>query len=166
MWFSRKKSDDKSSTTEAGPSTSTSTPTTSTDRPRPKRSNTLRWTSKPLVEEPIEEIEAVARTRPKPTRSRTLAVNESSSSSSFWSRKDTKDDAASVAPKSDKKEEKQLPARPSHQKAKSETMVATRPRSESRSEVSRSHTTDEHNSGEGTSFISPSLPRTRPDPFM
>ncbi|TEB33712.1 hypothetical protein FA13DRAFT_1729989 [Coprinellus micaceus] len=149
MWFSRKKSDDKSSTTEAGSSTPTSTPaTTSTDRPRPKRSNTLRWTSKPLVEEPIEEIEteAVARTRPKPTRSRTLAVNESSSS--FWSRKDTKDDAASVAPKSDKKEEKQLPARPSHQKAKSETMVATRPRSESRSEVSRSHTTDEHNSGE------------------
>jgi hypothetical protein len=45
-------------------------------------------------------------------------------------------------------------------------MVATRPRSESGSEVSRSHITDEHNSGEGTSFILPSLPRTRPDPFM
>ncbi|KAF6749555.1 hypothetical protein DFP72DRAFT_539091 [Ephemerocybe angulata] len=136
-WFSRKKSEEKKDAPSA--SSSVSEPP---KRPTPSRSNTLRWTKKPLVEEPCG-IEEEPTPRPKPSRSRTLA-----SESSFWgSRKDTQDDSSSIASSSkgekkrEKSVEKKLPARPPHQKARSETMVVRRG---SKSEVSRSHTTNEH----------------------
>ncbi|RXW22547.1 hypothetical protein EST38_g3324 [Candolleomyces aberdarensis] len=125
MWFSRKKSEEKIA--PAAPVKPTP------QRKPPTRSNTLLWTKKPLVEEPIEEIETpgAAASRPKPSRSRTLA----SDTAAWLTRRDTKDESNTAEDK---------PARPTHQKARSETSVTKRPRSSTHSEVSRSHTTDEH----------------------
>lgn len=148
VWFSRKKSEDK-----AAPEVPEKT---TPQRKPPTRSNTLRWTKKPLVEEPIEEIETpgVSSSRPKPSRSRTLAGD----TAAWLTRRDTKDDSSSKDENKDTKELKR-PARPAHQKARSDTSVATRPRSATHSEVTKSHTTDEHGK-EGMSFISiPLAPR-------
>ena len=148
MWFSRKKSEEK-------PAPEVPVKTLPQRKP-PTRSNTLLWTKKPLVEEPIEEIETPGvSSRPKPSRSRTLAGD----TAAWLTRRDTKDDTSSKDEKKDAKESSK-PARPAHQKARSETSVSTRPRSATHSEVTKSHTTDEHGN-EGMPSI-PIPPACRP----
>ncbi|TFK27292.1 hypothetical protein FA15DRAFT_220243 [Coprinopsis marcescibilis] len=125
-WFKWKKDEKEEETVETKQDAPKRTP--------PSRSNTLRWTKKPVTEEP-EEIFTPGTSRPKPTRSKTLA-----DSSSFWPvRRDTKDGDAIP------KEDKQLTRPTPPPKARSETSVTKRNRSASRSEHSRSETTDSHN---------------------
>lgn len=127
MWFSRKKDSD----TESIKSSEPDSPVAESSSRRLSRSNSIWITKKPIVEEP-EDVEEPVKdtTRARPTRSMTM--------SSFWpSRMNTK-------------EEKELPQRPGHQTAKSDTMVATRGKDRQASKdtsPARSHTSD---STEGT----------------
>ncbi|KAF8957653.1 hypothetical protein BDZ97DRAFT_99836 [Flammula alnicola] len=112
LWFMRKKDTDadsvKSDDQDAAEASKPAAPT---------RSNSIWITKKPIVEEP-EEIEEPTKdtSRPRPSRSATIA--------GFWpGRMNTKD-------------EKELPQRPGHQTAKSDTTVTTRPNSS----PTRSHT--------------------------
>lgn len=148
----RKKSDPgakEASSSTAPPPPSKASSSQESKRSTPSRSNTLLWTKKPVCEEP-EEIS----TRPVPSRSKTLGITDSS----FWSlRSDTKD---SEEAKDDKKGKSV--ARPSNPKAKSETVVTRKNRSESVSAAPRSHAPDSHN--EGTSHLCFSFPLGTLDP--
>ncbi|CAA7262685.1 unnamed protein product [Cyclocybe aegerita] len=117
MWFNRKK--DTTDSKDAAPQAATEA---RKPRPAPSRNNTIRITKKPIVEEPEEIVtEGASKTllRRRPTRSATVSSQASLAGSQRTSGEGTEKAAGKV-------KEKELPQRPGHQKAKSDSAVATR----------------------------------------
>ena len=116
MWFTRKKDTEISSVKDM-PQDPPRAPesTTSKPRPTPSRSNTLWFSNKAIVEEPSEEPEPPVK---KSTRTGTVARRRPSRSatiSGFWPGKTNTTERA--------KDDIDIPARPGHQKSRSDTVV-------------------------------------------